>query len=80
VDVILRGQTLGAVNQSRFLIGEGHFLRINPTVPDGVLTLDGTGRAQDLIGKAAHVSRREMPTIEEMFAGYTAPQFTPLYI
>jgi uncharacterized protein len=80
VDVIIRGQTLGAVNQSRFLLGERNFLRINPTVPDDVLTLDGVGRTQDLIAKAAHVSRQEMPTIERMFAGYTALQFTPLHI
>ena len=80
IDVILRGQTLTAVNQSKFLLGPDHFLRVNPPVPDGVLTLDGTTRGQDLIAKAAHHSRREMPMIERMFTGYTAPAFTPIYL
>jgi hypothetical protein len=79
IDVVLRGQSLAAVNQARFLIGNENFLRINPLVPAGALTLDGTTRADDLVGKAAHHSRREMPAIQQMVADYTAPEFIPLF-
>lgn len=80
VDVVLRGQNLAAVNQARFFIGESHLLRINPPVPSGVLTMDGTTKADDLIGKAAYTSRREMPAIQQLVADYTAPDFTPLFL
>ena len=79
IDVIMRGQSIAATNQARFLIGEKHLLRVNPPVPAGSLHLDGVTCADDLIGKAAHVSRREMPVIEQMLAGYTAPPFTPYF-
>lgn len=79
IDVILRGQTLAAINQATFLLGRDKYLRVNPSVPDGLLTLDGIGRGQDLIGKAAHHSRREMPMIERLFINHNAPAFTPFH-
>lgn len=79
VDVVTRGQSLAATNHARFLIGKENLLRVNPLVPSGVLALDGIGRASDLIAKAAHYSRKEMPAIEQMIRDYIAPEFTPLY-
>ncbi|MCC6862775.1 MAG: patatin-like phospholipase family protein [Bryobacterales bacterium] len=79
VDVVMRGQSLAATNQARFLLGEGNLLRINPPVPAGALALDVVGRADDLIARAAHFSRREMPAIQARFTDHTAPEFTPIY-
>lgn len=79
IDVALRGQSIAAVNQARFLIGESNFHRINPPVPANTLKLDGTDRAEDLIGKAAHYSRREMPAIQKTFTDHTAAKFTPIF-
>ncbi len=80
IDVILRGQTLGAINQSRFLLGSEHFARINPNVADGVFALDGVRKSDDLIAKAAHHSRREMPDVQARFMDHNAPAFTPLFL
>ena len=80
IDVILRGQTLGAINQSRFLLGSEHFARINPNVADGVFTLDGVRKSDELIAKAAHHSRREMPDVQSRFMEHNAPAFTPLFL
>jgi patatin-like phospholipase/acyl hydrolase len=79
IDIVLRGQTLAAINHSRFLLGEHNVLRINRVVPDGVLKLDGTTRGDALVAKAAHYSRREMPNIRHTFADHNAPEFRPLF-
>lgn len=78
-DVIMRGQSIAAANQARFLIGKENYLRINPSIPNDTLTLDGTDRAEDMIGKAAHYSRREMPAITRLISEHKAPDFTPVY-
>lgn len=78
-DVIMRGQSIAASNQARFLLGKDNFLRINPSIPAGIVTLDGTDRSDDLIAKAAHISRQQMPAIESLLGGHKAPTFEPLY-
>jgi patatin-like phospholipase/acyl hydrolase len=80
IDVVLRGQTLAATNHSRFLIGKDNLLRINPPVPSGTLALDGIGRASDLVAKAAHYSRHQMPAIESLIRDYVAPEFKPVNV
>jgi uncharacterized protein len=79
VDVILRGQSIGAANQARFLLGPDRFERLNPRVPADEFSLDGIHKADDLIGKAAHVSRIFMPTYPAKFGTHRAPEFVPLY-
>lgn len=79
VDVILRGQSIAAANQARFLVGESSFLRIDPSAAEGVLTLDGFRRAEDLIAKAAHHSRKFMPQLERSIFQHKAQPFQPLY-
>lgn len=79
IDVALRGQTIAARNQAKFLLGERRFHRLDPPVPAGAYTLDGVSRIDDLIGKAAHHSRHFAPIFQERFANHTAPPFTPLY-
>ena len=51
VEVILKGQSIGVVNQAGFLLGKENIVRINPPAPPGLLTLDGFTRAEDLIAK-----------------------------
>ena len=45
----------------------------------GVMVRRFVGRVDDLVGKAAHSSRIKMPQFQEMFAGHTAEEYTPLY-
>ena len=75
----MRGQSIAAANQARFLIGKENYLRINPIIPDGILTMDGTDRADEMIGKAAHHSRKEMPTIAQLISEHKASAFTPVH-
>jgi patatin-like phospholipase/acyl hydrolase len=79
IEVVLRGQSLGVCKHVKFLIGDSNFLRIDPAVPAGILRLDKPAHSNDLIGKAAHYSRNEMPRIRDLFANHRAAQFTPLY-
>ncbi|MBW7926625.1 MAG: patatin-like phospholipase family protein [Fimbriimonadaceae bacterium] len=79
VDVIMRGQSIGANNQATLLLGRDHVERLNPKVADGEFSLDGVSKADDLIGKASHVSRIFTPTFQLKFAGHRAKSFEPLH-
>lgn len=79
VDVILRGQSIGASNQAKFLLGEEHFERLNPKVTATEFSLDGVHKADHLIGIASHHSRVFRPTFERKFGNHRASEFTPLY-
>lgn len=78
-DIIMRGQSTAASNQARFMLGKESFLRINPSIPAGIVTLDGINRSDDLIAKAADFSRQAMPAIESLLGDHKAPAFEPLY-
>lgn len=79
VDVILRGQSIGAANQAKFLLGEERFERLNPKVTASEFSLDGVHKADDLIGKASHHSRVFMPTYQKKFGNHRAAEFRSLY-
>ncbi|HWQ91709.1 MAG TPA: CBASS cGAMP-activated phospholipase [Clostridia bacterium] len=77
VEVIMRGQSIAARNQAAFLVGAENMVRLDPKVAAAEFTLDGVGKAEDLIGKAAHHSRLFMPTFRKIFAGHRAAPFVP---
>jgi hypothetical protein len=74
----MRGQSIGAVNQVRFLIGENNVLRLNPKVAAGEFALDSAGRADALIAKARHHSRVIAPVYQALFATHSATPFRSL--
>jgi len=78
IDVVMRGQSIGVNNQATFLLSQENVLRLNPKVAADEFSLDGIRKAQDLVGKAAHHSRIEMPRIEAMLS-HKAKPYTPLY-
>jgi patatin-like phospholipase/acyl hydrolase len=78
VDVIMRGQSIGAFTQAQHLLGSDKILRMDPKVPDGLFRLDKLSE-KELLGKAAHESRHFLPVFEKMFTNHTAPEFKPLY-
>jgi uncharacterized protein len=80
VDIILRGQSIGAANQAKFLLGDERFERLNPKVTANEFSLDGVHKADDLIGKAAHYSRIFIPTYQKKFGNHRAAEFKPIYI
>jgi hypothetical protein len=67
-----------AVNRDAF----GQEVRLsgaaNPKVAAGEYSLDGAHKTPDLIGKAAHYSRMEMPRIKSLLQHRARP-YTPLY-
>jgi patatin-like phospholipase/acyl hydrolase len=79
IDIIMRGQSIAAQNQVSFLLGRDRAVRLDPKVADGEFTLDGTQNADDLIAKAAHISRTFMPTFHDTFAQHTASPFKSIY-
>jgi len=78
VDVIMRGQSIGAYTQAQHLIGRDHVERLDPKVPDGLFALDKLS-ASALLGKAAHESRHFCPRFKELFGGHIAPEYKPIY-
>ena len=78
-DVIMRGQSIGVHNQASFLLGRDRVERWNPKVASDEFSLDGVHKADDLVGKAAHVSRILMPNFQEKFVAHTAAEYEPLY-
>ncbi|MCU1305052.1 MAG: putative Patatin-like phospholipase [Candidatus Sulfotelmatobacter sp.] len=77
IDVVMRGQTIAARNQARFLVGEHNYFRLDPVVPSSEFCLDGIDRSEDLIAKAAHHSRVFAPIFGRSFAQHTAEPFIP---
>jgi patatin-like phospholipase/acyl hydrolase len=71
VDVIMRGQSIGAYTQALHLLGRDRVVRIDPKVPDRFFKLDKLS-AKELLAKAAHESRISCPVIHEKFLEHYA--------
>ena len=80
IDVIMRGQSIGANNQATFLLGRERMERLNPKVAADEYSLDGVQKVEDLIGKAAHHSRTFMPIFEHKFAKHIAALYSPIHV
>lgn len=78
VDVVLRGQSIGAFTQVFHLLGEEKVYRIDPKVPDKLFALDKLSE-RELLGKAAHESRLHSPKVKRIFMGHTAPEYKPIH-
>jgi patatin-like phospholipase/acyl hydrolase len=77
VDVVLRGQSLGANAAAFHLIGD-RLMRIDENVPANILRLDRADRKQ-LIGRAEAASRTHGPEFEQKFFAHLAPPFKPYH-
>jgi patatin-like phospholipase/acyl hydrolase len=78
VDVLLRGQSIGANGLAQHLVGPEDVLRIDPVVPANVLKLDSAD-SDRLISMAASNSRIESPLFFDRFTDHVAPAFEPHY-
>lgn len=78
VDLVLRGQSLGAQNQALHLLGSDRILRVDPKVPDGLFALDRIS-VDELISSAAHDSRHIGPDFAKRFQSHIAGEFHPMY-
>ena len=78
VDVIMRGQSIGAFTQAQHLLGKDKVVRMDPKVPDGLFELDKLSE-KELLAKAAHESRIFSPQFKEEFAEYKSSEFKPFH-
>ncbi|MEU8205819.1 CBASS cGAMP-activated phospholipase [Streptosporangium sp. NPDC049046] len=78
VEVLMRAQSESAAKQARHFLGKDNVLRLNPTVPAGVLALDKVD-VNTLYGLAGHVSRDASPAVHRTFCDHRAPVFAPFY-
>lgn len=78
VDVVMRGQSLGAAATSFHLLGPERFLRIDPVVPTNVVGLDRI-TPHELMSLAHIESRKACPAFERIFSTHRAPAFDPIY-
>jgi len=76
VNVILRGQSIGANTQVQHLLGKDKVLRVDPKVPDGIFKLDKISE-DELLAKAAHESRQVSPQVNDLFLGHFAEKMFP---
>jgi patatin-like phospholipase/acyl hydrolase len=77
IDVVLRGQALGASNAVKNLVGENNWLRSDPSVPDKLLRLDGINTGE-LLGRAEDESREIAPRFRTLFMNHQAtPHVSP---
>jgi uncharacterized protein len=78
LDVLLRGQSIGAVAEAMHLIGPERVHRVDPIVPEGFVALDAV-TPDDLISMASGDSRELSPSFHSQFASHTAAPYEPLY-
>lgn len=76
--LILRGQNRAAENATYHLLPKGRFVRINPSVPEKVLRLDGVNPSE-LIGRARSESRLINETVADVFLEHRAGPYAPFY-
>lgn len=77
--LIMRGQSLGALNQASHLLGQDKVSRVDPKVPDGLFSLDKAHMNKELTAKAAHESRIYMPEIEQRFMSHKCAEYVPCH-
>jgi uncharacterized protein len=78
VEVLMRGQSVGAFAQLRHLVGVDGAHRLDAPAGEELSSLDRCD-ARELIAKASHHSRRFTPVFESRFQEHVAPRYRPLY-
>lgn len=79
VELIMRSQSISIDNQARMLLSEGRYFRINPQVTDKEFSLDDIKKAQSLISKASHFTRKFTPVFTKTFQKHKASIYQPIY-
>ena len=77
VDVVMRGQSIGATAQAKHLLEDKNVYRFDPMVPEDLFALDRVTEDR-LLSKAAHESRIIAPGFKAQFVGHEAEQYKPL--
>jgi patatin-like phospholipase/acyl hydrolase len=78
IDVLMRGQSVGADGLAQHLLTRERYLRHDTSVPVGVLRMDRCD-TDELIGLAESRSRDLMPVFNAKFASHRASAYQPLH-
>lgn len=76
LEVLLKGQSVGASTAALHLLGEEHVLREDPTVPPDLLKLDAVD-VDHLIGLASSYSRHLMPKFTSFIGDHVGLELEP---
>jgi len=77
IDVLMEGQSNGALGQAKNLLGEGRIHRLNTNAPKGLFALDRLN-ADSLMGRGIADARHASSLFEVEFMSHTAPAFEPI--
>lgn len=77
-DVIMGGQSAGADQQLKLLLGKDRYLRLNPSAPPDFYKLDRMS-VDEHLALAAHASRHALPDFSRLFGDHVAPDFHPCH-
>jgi len=77
INVVLRGQSIGATTQAQHLLGRDNVYRFDPKVPDNLFALDRLSE-DELLSKAAHESRKMTPDFTVHFAAHKSDEYKPM--
>lgn len=79
IDLMMQGQSFGAVGTAMLLAGQENIHRINPAVPKGLFSLDDTTKIDRLTGLGAECARDALPMLRREFLHTTRDTFTPFH-
>jgi hypothetical protein len=79
IDLMMQGQSFGALGTAKLLAGEHNIHRINPTVPKGLFSLDDTTKIDRLTGLGFECARDALPTLRREFLVASKEAFVPFH-
>jgi len=77
IEAALVGQSGGSLGIAQSIAGHENVYRINPVVPAGKFSLDGSGGIDELRGLGESEARHEIPKLKPVFFARTVQPFTP---
>lgn len=79
LDAAFNGQSFGAMGTAAVLIGHDNIQRVDPTVREGMFSLDDSSGIPELEGLARESAREALPRFNHLFGHGPAERFAPLY-
>ena len=79
LDVFMHAQSHSSLGTAKLLAGHDNVIRIDPAMPQGRFSLDGTKEICSLKGLGNSEARHALPKLQEIFLGNPAEPFNAFY-
>ena len=79
LDVFMHAQSHSSLGTAKLLAGHDNIIRIDPGMPQGRFSLDGTEGICSLKGLGNSEARHALPKLQEIFLGNPVEPFNPFY-